>query len=205
MVPNDATVGPSSIESEVSFGEVTITMSTSFWLVWGRSAIEAEARAWGARNADDADKLSREMRSGIECICATVFSLEAFQRRVVSKLGIPLPTSRKSALGYLRWSLRPCLDLADSQLDSLIQGVAPYYAKRHESVHYEETLAPAVPHPIGGNSSVSALDYRAEEARGALEAMRNIYRDVRDHPTDLAKEFSEQHRHVLIQLTEDPA
>jgi hypothetical protein len=191
-----------TVEGSAEVSSVTITMSQSLWLAWATTAERHADSAKEARNSEGADSLYVEFCDGVVAISAVAMCCEALQRRLLAVA--PIPAARPSkghkkvrAIDRLGVVLRTALDLPSGDVERLVDAIEPYYEKRNEVAHFNESMRTPVAHPAGGNTSVETFDYRAEEADKAVAALHVVFEALLKHPAPAFRDWSKAHAHAF--------
>jgi hypothetical protein len=194
---------------------LSVLMRTHLWISWARIALKHEATARAIRQAmeqpraEQSSLLLQEADASLDGICAAAFSLEALSRELVSLGAIPRSTMEKwrqqedrpkaenVALEVLSqtFDAKGLVSIWRDELDWLFE-------MRDSSVHYEGLFEPPRLHPLGMNVSPTQVAYSAENVTRAVDLLLSILERCRDKPKLPAKQWSQDMRGAITELTD---
>jgi hypothetical protein len=159
--------------------------------------------------AEQSSLLLQEADASLDGICAAAFSLEALSRELVSLGAIPRSTMEKwrqqedrpkaenVALEVLSqtFDAKGLVSIWRDELDWLFE-------MRDSSVHYEGLFEPPRLHPLGMNVSPTQVAYSAENVTRAVDLLLSILERCRDKPKLPAKQWSQDMRGAITELTD---
>lgn len=179
-------------------GTVTIKIRHEFWLHWGKIAVKESNKAADARSRfGKGSAYDDELDAGLLAVCAAGFSVETLARLLAPMaVGAPIRQAwmknRSNYEARLRETLKLSLTLDPRNVDGLVARFNPVIRKRGDAIHYEGDFGDPVPHPVAGQGSQAAVDYGAESAHDAVDAMRAIYQALVQRPKTPVKAFVNQ-------------
>jgi hypothetical protein len=88
------------------------------------------------------------------------------------------------------------LPLVDNDLRSWLDDLQQVVVDRDEIVHIPQESRPAVPHPLGTNTSEFDARFTAERATRAVDLMLDFYRKVIASPSAEMRPWAAKREHV---------
>jgi hypothetical protein len=199
--PQPAVVQLEPIRLRLEAMPVTIALRPNLWLNWTRIALHAEARAVAAHarglsTGDIGPALEAETH---ETMIAVSGARHAFHHLYLDwheLLGLA-PEDDEHKVPLLATTDVPA---NNKERDDWRADLREIVADRDEIIHVAQISQPAVPHPLGTNTSVLSARFTAERATRAIDLMLDFYRRVIESPTPALAEWSSKHQHVLGDL-----
>jgi DNA-directed RNA polymerase subunit RPC12/RpoP len=185
----NAMVHARAIIVATAVGTPTIKMTTNVWATWMRIAVDRAKAARAARHdaLNNADKqpehLAREFENSMIGVAASAHALDALYGSSV------IPSTVRSTFKQKRTPRRDAIrealktPFATGPMNN--QWVAEFdwlFDLRDAAAHAEESLRPAVPHPVGTNVSDEWATYRVETAERAVTFALDVLQWCIDHP-----------------------
>lgn len=195
--PRPGTAQPDAIRAGVTLPRPTIAIRPNLWHNWARIAMKAEARALAAHRrgistGEIADALEAET---LECMVAVSGVRHSFHHLYLDchlLLGLE-PAGDEPKVPRLATTDLP---LDDNDLRSWLDDLQQVVVDRDEIVHISQESRPAVPHPLGTNTSEFDARFTAERATRAVDLMLDFYRKVIASPSAAMRPWAEKRAHV---------